>query len=283
MNRIFDVTAASDEVRIDGTGKGEIAFTVTNVTGRPIRGRAQLVSQDTSSKAWLALSGDSEREFPLGGTQQFTVKVSVPPGVKSGKYNFRLDLISVNNPDEDYAQGPNVGISVTLAPTPARPFPWWILAVVAAVMVIGVGLAMWLSRKKPAAPPPPPKVCRAPAGQTAVTVPEITAATFSPQVLDAKLPVAILFWAPWSGPARAFSPQFARAAQELAGCVAFGRINVDDNPTLSDKYKIKHIPSVLIVVHGQLIDTIPASGTATLEDFEKAIDAAVAKTPTGKL
>jgi hypothetical protein len=142
MARVFDITAASDTVRLDGNGQGDIAFTASNVSGRPLRGRANLVPQDAASKAWLSVSGGPERDFPGGGTQQFSVKVAVPPGTKAGKYNFRLDVVSVQNPDEDYTQGPNVAVSVTLAPPPPWHFPWWIL-VVAAVILIGLGGVAW--------------------------------------------------------------------------------------------------------------------------------------------
>lgn len=142
MARVFDVTSASDTVRLDGNGQGEMAFTASNVSGRPVRGRAKLVPQDAAAKAWLSVVGESERDFPASGTQQFTVKVAVPAGSKPGKYNFRLDVVSVQNPDEDYTQGPNVAISVTLPPPAPKPFPWWIL-VVAAVLLLAIGGVVW--------------------------------------------------------------------------------------------------------------------------------------------
>lgn len=138
MARIFDVTAASDSVRLDARGQGEMPFTATNVSGRHLRGRAVLIAEDAASKSWLSLSGDAERDFPIGGVQQFGVKVAVPAGTKPGSYKFRLDVVSVENPDEDYAQGPTVAASVTLPPVPPRPFPWWI-PVVAVVVLLVVG------------------------------------------------------------------------------------------------------------------------------------------------
>jgi hypothetical protein len=77
MARVFDITAASDTVRLDGKGQGEIPFTASNVSGRPLRGRAFLVPQDAASKPWLSVSGEAERDFPAGGTQQFTAKANL--------------------------------------------------------------------------------------------------------------------------------------------------------------------------------------------------------------
>jgi len=121
MARVFDVTAASDSVRLDASGSGETSFTVSNVSGRPLRGRVKLMPQDPASKTWLTVVGESERDFPAGGTQQFAVKVKVPPGTPAGKRTFRLDALSVQNPDEDYTQGPSAAISVDLTPPPTKP------------------------------------------------------------------------------------------------------------------------------------------------------------------
>jgi beta-lactam-binding protein with PASTA domain len=145
MARVFEITAASENVLLDAKGAGEIAFTASNVSGKPLSGKAMLIHQDPAVKPWLTL-GDAVRNFPAGGTQQYTVKVVVPPGTKPGKYNFRLDLASVQNPDEDYAQGPNVAVAVPLVPE-VNHFKWWWL-VVAAVVVLAIGgVAIYLLTK----------------------------------------------------------------------------------------------------------------------------------------
>jgi beta-lactam-binding protein with PASTA domain len=142
MARIFEITAASESILLDEKGAGEIAFTASNVSGRPISGKAMLVHADPSMKPWLIL-GDAVRNFPAGGTQQYTVKVQVPRGCKPGKYNFRLDVASVQNPDEDTAQGPNIAVAVPEAPPP-KPIPWkWILLAAALVLAVG-GVTIWL-------------------------------------------------------------------------------------------------------------------------------------------
>jgi len=142
MASVFNITAASSAVRLDAQGQGEIAFTVSNASGRPLRGRVIVVPQDPSQKGWLTLAGDLERDFPVGGVQQFTVRVAAPPGSKEGQYTFRLDAFSVKNPDEDYAQGATVAFTVAKREKP-KPFPWWILAVAALVLVVG-GIVAWL-------------------------------------------------------------------------------------------------------------------------------------------
>ncbi|HEY6292471.1 MAG TPA: hypothetical protein VI455_13050, partial [Terriglobia bacterium] len=127
MASVFNITTASSTVQLDARGHGEIAFTVSNTSGRHLRGRAKLVPHDPGQRDWLMVAGEPERDFPVNGAQQVTVQVAVPVGSKEGRYTFRLDGVSVQNPDEDYTQGPTVAFAVAEQEVPRR-FPWWIAA-----------------------------------------------------------------------------------------------------------------------------------------------------------
>jgi len=142
MAKVFDVTAPSSTITLDAEGRGTVAFTIANASGRPLRGRAAIVPQDPSQKAWLKLVGEPERDFAAAGTQQLSVEVAAPAGTKPGTYTFRVDAISVQNPDEDFAQGPTIAFTVRERKA-RKPFPWWIL-IVAAVLLIGGGITLWL-------------------------------------------------------------------------------------------------------------------------------------------
>lgn len=92
------------------------------------------------------LDGEPERNFSKGESHQLTVKIAVPPGTPKGKYSFRLNVVSVENPDDDFTEGPSVSFEVKeLAPAapPPRKFPWWIVAV-AGVLVLGATIITWL-------------------------------------------------------------------------------------------------------------------------------------------
>jgi beta-lactam-binding protein with PASTA domain len=141
MARVFNITAPTSTIALDGQGRGEIAFTVANASGRPLRGRAVLVPQDSSQKGWLTIAGEAERDFPAGGVQQFSVQVAAPAGSKPGNYTLRLDAFSVQNPDEDYAQGATVAFTVPM-PKNGHHFPWWIVAVAGVLIIAGV--TTWL-------------------------------------------------------------------------------------------------------------------------------------------
>ncbi len=140
----FTITAATNSVKLDANRQGETTFTVFNGSGRPLRGQARLQAEDPAATGWLSLEGEAERDFDIAAAHQMRVALNVPPDAAPGSYPFRLDMVGVENPDEDYSQGPTVTFQVPKAEeTP--PFPWWIVAVVAGVVVIaGIILAIVL-------------------------------------------------------------------------------------------------------------------------------------------
>jgi hypothetical protein len=156
MARVFDITAVSDAVRLDTKGQGDAAFTVSNVSGRRLRGRATVIPKDAATAKWFVLAGEAERDFPPGATHQFPVKVTVPPDAPAGKYTFRVDVVSVDNPDEETAQGPAVGVTVAEAPAPPpKSYRLWFALAIVLLLIVG-GVAIWLVRPRPAPPAAPP-------------------------------------------------------------------------------------------------------------------------------
>lgn len=68
--------------------------------------------------------------------------------------------------------------------------------------------------------------------------------------------VVVDCWAPWCGPCRIVGPIVDQLAQELAGRVAFGKLNVDMNPQASQAFGIQSIPTLLVFQEGRLVDRI---------------------------
>ena len=84
---------------------------------------------------------------------------------------------------------------------------------------------------------------------------ELTDASFSKFVQKYPL-VVIDCWAPWCGPCRILSPIIEEMAHDYAGKIAFGKVNVDENPRVAMEYGIMSIPTLLIFKNGRLVDRI---------------------------
>ena len=84
---------------------------------------------------------------------------------------------------------------------------------------------------------------------------EVTDADFDDAVKKYNT-VVIDCWAPWCGPCRMVGPIIEELAREMQGKIVFGKLNVDENPSVSMKHQIMSIPTMLIFKNGNLIDKL---------------------------
>lgn len=85
---------------------------------------------------------------------------------------------------------------------------------------------------------------------------EITDANFEEEVIKSTIPVLIDFWAVWCGPCKMIAPLVKELATEYEGKVKIGKLDVDNNQSVSIKYGIRSIPTLLIFRDGKVIDQI---------------------------
>ncbi|MBM4161780.1 MAG: thioredoxin [Ignavibacteria bacterium] len=85
---------------------------------------------------------------------------------------------------------------------------------------------------------------------------EVTDSNFKNEVLDAKTPVLVDFWAEWCGPCKMIAPIVEELAKEYEGKLKVGKVDVDNNQQVSMQFGIRSIPTLLIFKNGRVVDQI---------------------------
>lgn len=82
----------------------------------------------------------------------------------------------------------------------------------------------------------------------------ITNDNFKQKVLKSKKPVMVDFWAEWCGPCRMAGPVIDELAEEYKGKAVIGKINIDEERELAEKYGVMSIPTVIIFKDGKEVE-----------------------------
>jgi thioredoxin 1 len=100
---------------------------------------------------------------------------------------------------------------------------------------------------------------------------EVNDGNFEQLVLQSNRPVLVDFWAQWCGPCRMLAPIVESLAKQYAGNAQVVKLNVDDNPSAVQRYRIQAIPTLVLFQNGEEKDRM--IGVTTKEAIARTIDA----------
>lgn len=85
---------------------------------------------------------------------------------------------------------------------------------------------------------------------------DVTDATFETDVVERSksVPVVVDLWAPWCGPCRTLGPIIEKVVDGTNGSVELVKVNVDENPAISQAFRIQSIPAVYALRDGEVVD-----------------------------
>ena len=99
---------------------------------------------------------------------------------------------------------------------------------------------------------------------------KLTDAEFENQVINAKMPILVDYWAEWCGPCKMIAPILEEVSSEMSDKVLIGKLNVDENSQTPPKYGIRVIPTLMLFKDGEVVGT--QVGAISKNDLVKFIE-----------
>jgi thioredoxin len=99
---------------------------------------------------------------------------------------------------------------------------------------------------------------------------EFSDQNFEQEVLKSEQPVLVDFWAEWCAPCRMIASAVEAVAAEYAGRAKVGKLNVDENQSVTSRYNIRSIPTLLVFKNGEIKEQLV--GTTSKDNLAKLLD-----------
>lgn len=89
-----------------------------------------------------------------------------------------------------------------------------------------------------------------------MSVINLTSENFEEQVMEARVPVLVDFWASWCGPCKMMSPVVDRISEEMGTSARVCKVNIDEQQELASKYNVMSIPTFLLFKDGKEVNRV---------------------------
>jgi len=98
---------------------------------------------------------------------------------------------------------------------------------------------------------------------------QVTEENYEEIVSNSNQPVLLDFWAEWCGPCKMIAPVIDELSEEFKGKAIVAKVNVDESGSLSSKYGIRNIPTLLFIKNGEVVDK--HVGAATKQELSEKL------------